>query len=53
MDEFDVVGADFCPMPDSNAHITQELNQTNFKGNKKDEVARLRYINLILEMKVK
>lgn len=36
MDEFDAFGTDF----------KQEFDQTNFKGNKKDEVAGLRYMAL-------
>ncbi|KAL8501860.1 hypothetical protein ACS0TY_021103 [Phlomoides rotata] len=43
MDEFDVLGADLCPTPDSNfPDFIQEFDQNNSKGNKKDEVAGLR-----------
>lgn len=47
IDEFDVLGADLCPTPDSNfPDFIQDFDQNNSKGNKKDEVTGLRY-NLI------
>ncbi|KAI3468064.1 hypothetical protein Pfo_024727 [Paulownia fortunei] len=42
-DEFDDLGADLCPMPDSNfPDFNLEFDKNNFMGNKKDDIAGLR-----------
>lgn len=41
--DFDDLGADLCPMPDSNFPDFLESDKNNFMGNKKDDIAGSRY----------